>query len=331
MKRTANPFSFLFLVVLLVGTFSIQAQDKKYEFSFDRTISQSYPASAGDELKIDNQFGNVNIKTWNRNEVKVDISIVVSSTVKEAMEMMKENIDVRHGKNGKEIYFITDMSSKNKKEYKGNQSNEIKINYEVSMPASLALDLTNKFGKSFVPDLTGKVDIQQSFGALTAGKLSQAGKIDVSFSAVTVEGAVNGRFKISFTKELAVLKNLSGDIDVNIQHCKTGGGVVIYADNTSSLTVNAQHSDVAVVLPKDASASFTADTNFGSFENTSSFRFLVDGDEDNDRRGPKFDHNYKSTLGGGKNSIKLKGSFTDFQIAHEAPGPKPKVKAKKYV
>ena len=40
----------------------------------ERNISKTYPAS-GNTLNIDNQFGNVKIITWDKNEIKVDIHI----------------------------------------------------------------------------------------------------------------------------------------------------------------------------------------------------------------------------------------------------------------
>jgi hypothetical protein len=326
MKKISVLFSNILLVALLLSS-GAYAQNKKYEFAKDRSISQTYNASSGDKLTINNQFGKVVVKTWSRNEVKVDIKIEVSSTIQEEANDMFDRIDVKHGKDGNNIYFKTTMNKNNdrseNKQYKGSHSNSINIDYEVSMPANLALDLENRFGKTILPDLQGKVDIDQQFGDLEAGRLSDPGKIDVRFGSAEIESVDGGTYDFQFVNNTAVLKNATGDIKVRVQHCKSNG-VVIYAANTSSVDVDAQHSDVAIVVPKDMSAQYSIETHFGSFKNNSSFSFKKEGDDDSDRRGPRFDTSYKGSSGQGKTKITLDGNFTDFTIGHEAPPAKPK-------
>jgi hypothetical protein len=301
---------------------------KKYEFAHERTISQTYAASSNDKLDIENQFGNVNIKTWNRNEVKVDIKIEVSSNVKEAADKMFENIDVEHGKNGSRISFKTELNKKDDKGYKGKHNNTMSIDYEVMMPVNLALDLENKFGKSTLPDLDGKVNIKHEFGTLYAGRLSQPGSVEVKFGGVVIESAVNGKYQFGYAEE-ATIKNLSGKADIDIEFCKSSN-VVINAANVSDLKVDAQYSDVAIVVPKNASANISVDTHFGSFSNKSSFTLKKD-DQDDDKddkrfRGPKFNSSYKGKAGDGKNKIELDANFSEIILSHETPPAKEKKK-----
>lgn len=336
MKRIVPLFKRVAPVVLLLWSTTAWAQEKekekkKYEFAHERTVSQSYPASSSDKLKLENQFGDVVIKTWSKAEVKVDIKIEVSSNVKEVADQMFGNIQIDHGKDGNTIKFETDMNSKKDKDkpgYKGKHSNTISIDYEVMMPANLALDLENKFGKTTVPDLQGKVNISQQFGNLYAGKLAQPGNIEVKFGGVVIESAVNGKYEFHFTNDQATIKNLSGKADVEVQHCKSSG-VVINANNIDELKVEAQHSDVAVVVPKNISAGISVETHFGSFTNKSSFAIKdedKDKDEDKNRRGPKFNYTYKGTAGSGKNKIEMEGSFSEILISHETPPAKEKKK-----
>src|SRR5262249_540712 len=148
-------------------------------------------------------------KTWSKPEVKVDVKIEVSSTVKEGADQLFENIEIEHGKQDNTIRFETNMNAKNKTGYKGKQNNTISIDYEVMMPANLALDLENKFGKTTLPDLQGKVNVTQEFGNLYAGKLAQPGNIEVKFGGVVIESAVNGKYEFHFTNDEATIKNLS--------------------------------------------------------------------------------------------------------------------------
>jgi hypothetical protein len=321
MKKIHALFSNALLLALLLSSAAF-AQKQKYEYSKDRSISETYSTSGADKLSINNQFGKVIIKTWSRNEVRVDIRIEVSSSDQENAEQMFDNIDVNHGKSGGSIYFrtIMDKNKENKRNRneKRNVNNSINIDYEVSMPAGLDLDLESKFGKSVVPDLQGKVDIDHQFGDLEAGRLSNPGKITVKFGSAEIESVDGGSYDFQFVGDKAILKNARGDIKVNVQHCKSNG-VVIYGENVSSLKVNAQHSDVAVVVPRDMSAQFNVDTHFGSFKNASGFSIREEGNDDDDRRGPRFNHSYRGSSNGGRTKITLDGNFTDFTISHDAP------------
>lgn len=331
MKKIHVLLSNVLLVALLVSSTALAQDDKpkkKYEFAKDRTISQTYNVSSGDKLSLQNQFGKVIVKTWSRNEVKVDIRIEVTSNNQEKANEMFEKIDVRHGKDGNTVYFKTVMDkNKDKSEKKGehkNYSNTIDIDYEVSMPANLALNVKHQFGTLTLPDLQGRVDIDHQFGDLTAGRLSDPGKISVQFGSAEIEGVDGGSYNFQFVGNRAMIKNATGDIKVNVQHCKSNG-VVIYAANASSVDVDAGHSDVAIVVPKEMSAQYTVETHFGSFKNNSSFSIKKEGDDDDDdRHGPRFNHSYKGTSGGGKTRITLDGNFTDFTIGHEAPPAKAK-------
>ena len=322
MKKIHVLLSHALLAALLLSSTGY-AQKQKYDYEKSRSITQTYTANGNDKLSISNQFGQVVVKTWSRNEVKVDIKIEVSSTVKEEAEDMFERIDVDHSKNGSNIVFKTTMDKNKEKRDKnyGSHSNSINIDYEVSMPANLTLDLENKFGKTSLPDLQGDVTVLQEFGDLETGKLSNPNKVTVKFGSADIESADGGTYDFQFAKS-ASIKNASGDVKVRVQHCKSNG-VVVYGSNLSSLNVNAQHSDVALVVPRDMSAQYNVETEFGSFNNNTSFSIKEDGDDD-DRRGPRFNHKYRGSSGGGKTRVTLDGNFTDFYIGHDAPTQKTK-------
>jgi hypothetical protein len=187
------------------------------------------------------------------------------------------------------------------------------------MPASLALELKNRFGKVTVPDLTGKVNLDIQFGEVVAGKLANPGRIEVGFSKASFESLRDAKLDFRFASAPVIIKNATGGLDLKVQHSK--GGVVIYADDLTSLDVDAQFSNIGIVLPKNASANFDVKTHFGSFINNSSFSVKDQEDPNSETRryGPRFDNRFKGSAGGGKVKINLDGNFTDFILGHEAP------------
>ena len=51
---------------------SATAEGGKYEKS--KTYSKSYPIDGNDRIKLVNQYGKIQVNTWDRHEVKVDVS-----------------------------------------------------------------------------------------------------------------------------------------------------------------------------------------------------------------------------------------------------------------
>jgi hypothetical protein len=319
MKKQRLLFKLFTLLTFSVSVASAQEKEKqRYEFFKERDFTQSYPLSGNEQLKLNNQFGQVEIKTWNKNEVKVDVHIATSSTVKEANDERFENINIRHSKEGGTVSFVTEMNSGKKSEYKGNQSNSIDIDYVVYMPANAALNVKNKFGKTIVPTLTNKVDIEQEFGELVAGRLSQNSTVNVKFSKASFEALNDAELNIEFAKDPVIIKNATGKLELKAKHSKNG--VTVFADQLSDLEVDADFSSVGVVFSKDASADFTIKTDFGSMTNNTSFA-IKDEDEGRDERryGPKFNHTYKGTAGNGKMKVEIDGKHSDIIISNESP------------
>ena len=327
MKKIVQRYSPVALVALLLWSPVANAQ-MKYEFSHERSISQTYPAGANDQLKIENQFGNIVVKSWNKNEVKVDIRIEVSANDKNVAQKIFENIDVAHVRQGNTISFETDFHIKKKGDIAtGNYKSDMRVNYEVLMPAGLTLSVENKFGNTILPDLTGTVNVEQQFGELVAGNLSKAGKINVKFGKAAIESAANGDYDFEFSEEVTINK-LSGRPNIDLRYCKKS---VINAAAIESLNLDAHYSRVAVVIPKNIPAGFDIDTHFGKFYNQSSFTIKEESENDDDDKGkkrikPSFKRSYKGSAGSGNVRINLDAHFSDITIAHDAQSAKAKNK-----
>src|SRR5437868_3815957 len=153
MKKLVSLFSLLSIVLLNTTAFAQDDKDnenkseqKKYDFVKNKSVNKSYNVSSSDKLNIDNQFGKVEVKTWDRNEIKVDVDIEVSATTEAAAQKLIDNITVDDGQRGGDISFKTNMKGNDRKTGEGGNNNEkstMHINYTVSMPASNPLRISN--------------------------------------------------------------------------------------------------------------------------------------------------------------------------------------------
>ena len=110
MKKAIKLFN-LVLPMMVMMQLSVNAQndndnnDKKYEFSKIKNINKSYTVSSSDKLNIKNSFGKVEVHTWDKNEIKVDVNIEVSSNKEDLAQKILDGITVSDEQTGKEISF----------------------------------------------------------------------------------------------------------------------------------------------------------------------------------------------------------------------------------
>lgn len=225
MKKFTKPYKYCYFLLFVLSSFTALATPNDPEVEKRKTVAKTYPVSSSDKLVLDNQFGEVKINTWDRSEVKIDVTVIAKSDDESRAQEMLDRIIIYEGKSGNTVSVKTKMNE-SKKNWNGHRNEKFEINYAISMPATLALDLTHQFGNSYVPDLKGTVDIEQKFGNLYAGKLSKAQNVQIEFGKATIESMNGGNLVVKFSK--AAVNNIEGSIKGNFEHC---GGIKLNVTN----------------------------------------------------------------------------------------------------
>jgi hypothetical protein len=310
----------IILPLLLLAQVNLFAQNdndddkgkKKYAFVKTKSVNKTYNVSSSDKLMIDNSFGRVEVHTWDKNEIKVDVSIEVSANTESLAQKMIDRISVNEYKAGKEIAFETKMKDvHNTKDEKSSMS----IDYSIYMPAGNPLLIENEFGATVIPDYRGEVELTSKFGSLTAGNLSNVKSITVEFGRAKIESVNNGNLVIKYSN--STLGKLTGNIRMNAEFSTN---IIMNVDNSlTGLDVKASYSSLNIKPTSDMSASYTISTSFGSFKNRTAIKFDGDDDDDKDDRSPKFDHKYSGRSGSGNIQIKVNTSFGNIILGE--PGP----------
>lgn len=316
MKRILNT-ALLFIAILSITT--VAAQDKeRHESKFKKTksYSKSYSLGSSDKIDLTNQFGEMKLVTWDKNEIKVDVSITGKSDNEERAQQIVDRISINDGKNGNTVFFKTKFADDNRSSKKGDKEehyNEgMEINYVVYLPTGNALTADNQFGKMIVPDYRGEADITSKFGSLTAGKISNAKEVNVEFGKADIEEVSGGRLTIKFSE--GTVKKLSGNVRSSLEFSR----VKLNIDNDAKgLDIDNSYSTVYLDLDKSLSASYNITTSHGSFSNKSSFTIKLQGDDDDKRYGPRFTNEYSGTSGSGSIKIKVSSSFGEIIAGHD--------------
>ena len=166
---------------------------------FVKTINRDFKTSANGTTAIYNRYGDVNIRTWAENRVKIDITIVVSAydqkEAEKAMGQINANFTNTNG------YIKAETMIGNLNNWGGNYYNwvdksekkcqDYRINYEVWIPIENQLDIQNKYGASFVANLNGKLLADIWYGDLRVENIKSDANIKIEGGKATIASAKN--------------------------------------------------------------------------------------------------------------------------------------------
>ena len=185
-----------FLLLLLSNCFaqddSLRIIKKKYDFVQRRSITKSYPIASSDQIEFNNGSGKIEIHTWGKNEIKVDVEFITSAKTEEWAKTVLNDMDLETWKkNGRVLFktlFVNDLDKKEGKpkgkqridKYIGKNTSQIlEANYVVYMPSTNPLKINSVLGAVVLPDYKGAIDLLSNGGIVLASKLEKVKAIKV--------------------------------------------------------------------------------------------------------------------------------------------------------
>ena len=118
-------------LIAIIGFSPAYSQDVKNErgqepkFKKQKSYTKSYNVSSGDRITLENQFGEMKLVTWDKNEVKVDVSITGSSDEEARAQQIVDRISIRDEKNSSGVSFKTKFADDNDDMYRNRNDNKL--------------------------------------------------------------------------------------------------------------------------------------------------------------------------------------------------------------
>ncbi|NEU09007.1 hypothetical protein GZH53_11845 [Flavihumibacter sp. R14] len=294
-----------------------------------KTISKTYSVDSKDKLAINNQYGKVQVSTWAKNEIKVDVEIKSYEASDSKAQEQLEGVSISESKQGDLISFKTNFDRNNMNWWSRTRNGKeekrgVQVNYVIYMPAKNPLDITNRYGSTTLPDFSGPVNINSGYGSFTGGDLNNAAnRVKVSYGSAVIEGFSAGTLDVSYgSLKLTNADNLSADIrysNAKIGRLTNGGnldlsygGCKIDAmdKNVKNLVINSSYSGVTMGIDDAANFNFDVTVSYGGFNFDDSKVNITSKSPDENERGAKTTKNYKGTYGKGSDSrVIIKSSY----------------------
>lgn len=185
---------------------------------FDKVIEKEFPISSSGDLKLSNKYGKVNVNTWESNKVSIRVVITVKSKSEEKANKIFENIDISFSNDANKVTAETKIESSSKS---WDKDSDFQINYEVKMPSSVHLNLSNKYGNSNVASISNGLDLKVKYGNAKLGDVSGSSNIYLGHGNLEYGNLEDLDAEISYSN---VTGKSSKDTDIQSKHSKLSLG-----------------------------------------------------------------------------------------------------------
>ncbi|WOK07505.1 hypothetical protein RT717_02570 [Imperialibacter roseus] len=217
----------VFCLLFVAGLASAQGSEK------EKRVSKSYKVNDNRlEFSVRNKFGKVEISTWDKPQIDVEVVIKVDNRNESRAMKMLDQINVTIMESSQAIAFETriDGSLNNR------NNEEFEINYTIKMPSNLPLTVKNSFGDTYIGSYDGPATLDIAYGNIKAETFSNDLRLELSF----------GSGDITSTKKT----------DMTVKYSKLDIGKV------GNATINSQFSDLDIEELLDVNL----DAKYGSVE-----------------------------------------------------------------
>ncbi len=184
MKPIVKISFFILAFLLMLGIKGVKAGDE-----YSRVIRKEFAVNADAQLTVNNRFGKVHCTNWDKNIVAIEVTITVAATGQEAANRKLDRIAIDITGTPDAVTAVTRLD-----DTKGSNNGRFSIDYKISMPVGLNLDIVNKFGDIYINEVQGRARIDLGYGNLEVKKLGNSDNLlDIKFSKARVnwiKGAV---------------------------------------------------------------------------------------------------------------------------------------------
>ena len=279
----------LILLFLLGSGTKIQAQKfilgvykngaaEKGAIGLTKKIHKEIEVSKYALIEIDNSYGDLNITSWDQDKVVIDVLITVKGKNSKKTQKKLNAIDVSFSLSPEKVMAETKIETSWSFGwfyigYGSFPSKKYRVDYNIKLPKTCSVDLTNDYGTIRLNSLEGKANISCDFGQLIIGELMadnnilefhntsnssieyiKGGTIKADFSSFTLEKAEDIYLIADYTSSNIVeVTNLNYNCDF--------GNITI--DNVTNLEGEGEHITQRI---GNVSGSLEIDGDFGSIK-----------------------------------------------------------------
>lgn len=243
-------FKYAFILWVLTPVFLL-ANDNKPDgkYTKEKTIKKEFSVNADALLKVNNDYGNLTITSWNENRIVIEVHIATNGDNEEKVQNKLDEISVDFEASNSLVSARTTYGKQKSNwgwNWGKNNNVNMQINYTIKLPVKNSVNLDNDYGNIILDRVDGHAKINCDYGRLEIGELRgrnnqlnfdytskstieyiNSGEIKADYSGFTIEKAGNLTLNTDYTN--ATIENME-----NLEYTSDYGNIAIGEANNVS-------------------------------------------------------------------------------------------------
>jgi hypothetical protein len=158
---------------------------------FTKTVKKEFDISAEGTVNITNKYGKVEVKTWDKNKVHIEVTILVKTRTQSQAEEVFDRIRIDFSQSPGFVRAETLIDPVKWSWWSWSSNSDFQINYLVHMPPSANLELYLRYGDAFMAALENKAHIQVKYGNFKSDGIGGRASVDLAYGNGTLAKTSN--------------------------------------------------------------------------------------------------------------------------------------------
>ncbi len=225
-----NSAAFRFFGILFLAALAGNQGKASECWEYSKVIKKEFSISARGMVSLSNKYGNIEVKAWNREAVKIETVILVRASGEAAAQRVFSRIEPVF-KNGPDYVEAETRIGPQKKEWWAwkQEEDDFSISYKVFMPPGARLAASNKYGDLYVSGISGRAELAVRYGHLSAEGLRSESEAVLEYGTGMIQHA--GRLKARLERARLIIED-AGRVEVEsrysiVQMNKVGEAVTL--------------------------------------------------------------------------------------------------------
>lgn len=204
----------------------------KGRYTKEKKITKEFTVNPDARLMIDNSYGNVNVTSWDQNTIVIEVLVKTNGNDEEEVQEKLDEINVDFSNSSSFVSAKTQFNkSKSRSWWNSWKSNKVnmEVNYEIKLPITNNIDLSNDYGGISINELQGSAKISCDYGKITIGDLlGDDNRLDFDYTKNSTIGYMkNGRITADYS---SFVLEKAGDVYLNADYTKSEFGTIANLD-----------------------------------------------------------------------------------------------------
>lgn len=156
---------------------STNIKNPKLWKTYTNNFNQEFDLQANGWTEIINEWGKVELKTWEQNKVKIDVLVTLKTDRPKKAEEVLANIEVKFNNDRSKVRAETIINKRKAISWNNRKNWEVQIDYLVYLPTNSNLKVYNYGGKVSLEKLNGAAQFDLNFSDLEVGEMGNDSKV----------------------------------------------------------------------------------------------------------------------------------------------------------